>query len=705
MAVPVASQSNSTRSAAGKQARPVVIAFSAGIRRVRHLQNFLHCEVVSPQQAPADHEEIAAVIVWGRKSTTAAAIRFATEHKLPVWYLEDGWIRTSSSDAHSRNCYSLIVDKQGVYYDPSTPSDIESLLNLSDSEFANEFDSHELQRAKRCRSELIEHNITKYNYCKTADIAGCIGVGSYVLVIDQTLDDASVICGGMTQARFNNMLEAAIAENPDKKIVVRTHPDVAAGIKEGYLSARARQLNVPLLAGDDNPLQWVKQATCVYTGTSQLGYEALLAETPVVVFGKPFYAGWGLTDDRQELNQRQQTRTIDQLFLVSHIAVARYCNPVTGEVWSLEDCLEHVKLQQSMFKLNRGKLSCVGITPWKRGYVKQYLRSPDGEVVFGDVKDLAEDSTPVTWSFREFADHAETSDPRGANQRAVYRIEDGFLRSTGLGSDFTAPGSLVVDQNGLYFDPASSSDLQGLLNGFDCRPKDIQRAARLRQHIVKSGISKYNIGESVQLFAPPVDKRCVLVVGQVEDDQSVQRGCDGIGSNEALLKAVRANEPDAWIVYKPHPDVEAGNRKGIVAPNVLQDVADFVDRNSDIAACLDRCDELHTMTSLAGFEALMRGKKVVTYGAPFYAGWGLTNDELELPARHRIRTIDEMVFIVLIKYPRYVDIETGDFTTPESLISRIEQLKISAHSAQSKTWVHRQLNKVVNIYRGVRYAP
>ena len=43
-------------------------------------------------------------------------------------------------------------------------------------------------------------------------------------------------------------------------------------------------------------------------------------------------------------------------------------------------------------------------------------------------------------------------------------------------------------------------------------------------------------------------------------------------------------------------------------------------------------DEVHTLTSLTGFEALLRGIEVHAYGGPFYAGWGLTMIGLISPA-------------------------------------------------------------------------
>jgi len=152
--------------------------------------------------------------------------------------------------------------------------------------------------------------------------------------------------------------------------------------------------------------------------------------------------------------------------------------------------------------------------------------------------------------------------------------------------------------------------------------------------------------------------------------------------------------------------VVAGNRKGGVDEHVLREYADVVDADSDasIVDCIEGCDELHTMTSLSGFEALMRGKTVVTYGAPFYAGWGLTEDHQPIERRIRRRTLDELVYLSLIAYPRYVDIETGEFTTPEDLVRTIISHR-AMNNSKTIGWSARQVSKVANIVRGLRYAP
>lgn len=680
------------------------VAPSKGLRSIRFIERFLGLEaVLSPNDQRRRSVSADVVLAWGRKPSARVAEDYAAENNLPIWYLEDGWIRSASADAHSRTCYSLLVDTQGVYYDSRTPSAIETFLNRPDAELQLDLDAGGLDHARECRERLVAANITKYNYCPQARLPADDS-RPLVLVVDQTRDDASVRYGGMDADAFIAMLDAAQAENPEARVMVRTHPDVVAGRRAGYLDVAARERGVTLLAHGDDPMPWLKRAARVYVGTSQLGYEALLCERPVTVFGQPFYAGWGLTDDRQPLTRRRYRRRLDELFHATHIALARYVSPLSGEPWRLDECLDHVALQRRQFAANARHFRCEGITPWKRGYVRQFLRSPDGTVSFSANDATGVVDTRLCWAFR---DRPLGTSPMITSDLPVWRMEDGFLRSAGLGSDFTAPGSLVVDSLGMYFDPGTPSDLEVLLETHDCTIADIRRAARLRHRLIEAGVTKYNVGTPVNNVTRSADRTRVLVVGQVENDESVRRGCKGVDTNTALLQAVRKTLPDAWIVYRPHPDVEAGNRTGQADPVAVQACADEVDAKSPIGDCLDACDELHTMTSLAGFEALLRGKQVTTYGSPFYAGWGLTHDQATTPRRTRRRTLDEMVFLTLIAYPRYVDIASGEFVTAEDMVDIIEREKqeVSRQAASRAGWAGRQVVKVVNIARGLRYAP
>jgi capsular polysaccharide export protein len=167
------------------------------------------------------------------------------------------------------------------------------------------------------------------------------------------------------------------------------------------------------------------------------------------------------------------------------------------------------------------------------------------------------------------------------------------------------------------------------------------------------------------------DRYNVLVAGQVEDDRSITTGGFGMTNLELLARA-RANEPDAHIIYKPHPDVVAGHRKGHVETAVALRFADEIQQNASITSLLDIVDGVHVITSLAGFEALLRGKTVTTHGAPFYAGFGLTRDLGDVPARRTRRlSLDELVAGTLLIYPRYIDPVTRLPCPAELLVERM----------------------------------
>jgi capsular polysaccharide export protein len=230
----------------------------------------------------------------------------------------------------------------------------------------------------------------------------------------------------------------------------------------------------------------------------------------------------------------------------------------------------------------------------------------------------------------------------------------------------------VVDGDGIYYDPTRPSGLERVLAETDFAPALLARARRLIGLLVARGITKYNIGGgATPELGAPAGVRRILVPGQVEDDRSVALGGAGITRNLELLERVRQANPDAFIVYKPHPDVDAGHRRGVIPDDVAARLADRVLRGISSAALLPAVDAVHTLTSLVGFEALLRGRSVVVYGQPFYAGWGLTDDRARLARRCRTLTIEQLVAGTLILYPRYLDPVTRLPCGPEVIIERL----------------------------------
>ena len=295
---------------------------------------------------------------------------------------------------------------------------------------------------------------------------------------------------------------------------------------------------------------------------------------------------------------------------------------------------------------------------WKRVFATPYLRANRQKIYWGNVK-IAANATSVVWGSAELMHPASPQ---------VFRMEDGFIHSLGLGSDLSPPCSQVIDRTGIYFDAQRDNDLFKVINNSVFDEALLNRAANLRRLIVEAGITKYNLGRKAVSWQRPVNQRIILVVGQVADDASVRLATTGaIASIEHLLEHVWQENSDALIVYKPHPDVLSGNRIGLVQ---AKQFCHFVDAEADIISLIEQADEVHTLSSLAGFDALLRGKIVVTYGLPFYAGWGLTRDSItNIPHRTRHVTLEMLVAAALILYPIYWDWQLMRFTTPEATVS------------------------------------
>ena len=304
----------------------------------------------------------------------------------------------------------------------------------------------------------------------------------------------------------------------------------------------------------------------------------------------------------------------------------------------------------------------IGFRRWRAWNLGPVLRAQAGQVVF--VRDVAAAQRLhpgpldriMVWGA---AMPAGLDDLIASSGARLVRIEDGFIRSVGLGSDLIAPRSLVFDDCGIYFDATRPSRLEQVLASSVFDADLIARAAALRALIVGQALTKYNVECDAPAQWDSGGRPVVLVPGQVESDASIALGGGDVRTNQALLAAARAARPDAYIVYKPHPDVMSGNRRGRLAVRAAMRLANHVETRASIVACLARSEEVHTITSLAGFDALLRGVSVVTYGAPFYAGWGLTQDRAHgHPAwarRGRRLTLDALTAGALLIYPHYWD--------------------------------------------------
>jgi capsular polysaccharide export protein len=575
--------------------------------------------------------------VWGNSPTARRGEAVAAKYNAPVVRIEDAWLRSLYPGRAGDPPLGLLIDHSGVHFDPAQPSDLEKILR--DDPLDN---TALLNRARGCIARMQEAHLTKYTAFDATRPALPPG---YVVVIDQTFGDASVRASGADRNRFLEMLFVAQEEHPGAPILIKTHPETAQGFRQGYFTQADCNDRITLLEDAISPWTLFEGAVGVYTVSSQLGFEAIFAGHKPRVFGQPFYAGWGLTEDEFPVQRRQRNLTRAQLFAGAMLLYPTWYDPYRDCLCSLETAIEALAAQTRAWRADHQGWVASGMRLWKRKPLQQVFGRHKRMVFVDDPARARDMQRPwMVWAGKADVGHDD-----------AVRVEDGFLRSRGLGAELVPPLSLVTDDLGIYYDPARPSRLEQLIAArASLRPDQRDRAEALIRHLTDAALSKYNLGGALPDLP---DGPRILVVGQVEDDASIRTGSGKICTNRALLQAARAAHPDATLIYKPHPDVEAGLRAGALDAS---DTADVIAQNTDIAALLGHVDRLWTMTSLAGFEALIRGVAVTTTGAPFYAGWGLTDDRGDIPPRRRaLPDLAGLVHATLIDYPRYFDPKTG----------------------------------------------
>lgn len=239
-----------------------------------------------------------------------------------------------------------------------------------------------------------------------------------------------------------------------------------------------------------------------------------------------------------------------------------------------------------------------------------------------------------------------------------WHLEDGFLRSIGLGKDGVRPVSIIVDDLALPTDASRASRLELLIS--QAAGVDREGAGdRIRDQIVEQKLSKYNNLPNVEPQIPRTSRRRILLIDQVYGDVSVEKALGSPASFYQMLDEAIAT--GAQCVVRAHPDVIAGHRRGYLterasaAPGLV-----FMKDRVSVASILGVVDEVWTVSSQMGFDALLREIPVRCYAVPFYAGWGLTDDHVSDRARTTLDrragakpTVGQLTLAALGTYPVY----------------------------------------------------
>jgi capsular polysaccharide export protein len=630
------------------------------------------------------------VLVWGRSPHAHRGEAVARAKGLPLLRLEDAFLRSIRPGRSGEAPLGLMLDDLGgMHFDASAPSRLERILMTDPLD-----DSHILGRARDAMARLQALDLSKYNN-HDPDLAP--PPPGYVLVIDQTRGDASIRHSGASETTFREMLATARIDHPRARIVIKTHPETRDGHRAGHYGPGELDNNSVLLSDPVSPWKVLEGAIAVYTVSSQMGFEAILAGHRPRVFGQPFFAGWGLTADERPVDRRTRRLTKTQLFAGAMILAPLWYDPCRDRICSLEEVIDQLEAEVRAYREDRNGHVASGMRLWKRGRLAGFFGREKRLIFINDPASAAKTAQRTGRNLLIWAG----KDPEGLTGPSVLRLEDGFLRSRGLGAELVPPLSLVADDLGIYYDPTRESRLEHLIRA-PLPPGGRARAEGLVASLKAARLSKYNLG-GAGADDLPLGTR-ILVPGQVEDDASIRLGAGEVRRNHDLLRAARAANPGARLIYKPHPDVEAGLRPGLIAAADLRGLADHVATHADPIALIEACDEVWTMTSLLGFEALLRGKPVTTLGAPFYAGWGLTRDLGPVPVRRRHAPdghplprpdLIQLTHATLIAYPRYFDPVSRRLCPPEVAVERLAQGQV-----QSRSLPLRLLSKLQGVFAG-----
>ncbi|HVV94316.1 MAG TPA: hypothetical protein VHD15_12950, partial [Hyphomicrobiales bacterium] len=425
----------------------------------------------------------------------------------PHWWIGDGFFRRVVRPGEDPPAVSLLVDDLGPPRDARRESRLERILTDAGLE------AH-AARGADLRARIVSLRLAQE--CGGADILPPLPTSGRrrILLVDQRRGDPLLDGAAATAADLGTMAAAARREHPDADLLLRTVPG-------GILGATAAADLIRLDPGlsDHAALDLADE---VWTVSAEIGFLAVLRKLKVACFGLPFYAGWGLTLDRSSpagaaALARRRPLSLDA-FAAGIIALyPRYADPILQTTLTAEAALDRLADWRDRQRGPRRCYVCVGFVPWKRAIARLYLVDAAAPPRFASPASLRRQPPPAetvicAWGAElPEADEAELR----AGGRELLHMEDGFVRSVGLGSDFLLPASLVLDRSGLYFDATRPSDLETLLATTEFEPLLLARAAALRQRLVSARLTKYNFADPIARPASATGRRLILVPAQV----------------------------------------------------------------------------------------------------------------------------------------------------------------------------------------------
>jgi hypothetical protein len=347
-------------------------------------------------------------------------------------------------------------------------------------------------------------------------------------------------------------------------------------------------------------------------------------------------------------------------------------------------------IERVLFDENDNSLGIIGIpsnanvSKTTQLYLKQLMNSNRRKSTregLDNITKLASIDIFLQWGLSGNNFKQKQNNLRKALGRPLLYIEDGFIRSVGIGLSGTPALSIILDNRTAYYDATKESRLQDLLeNGENLTIQQKQRAHAAIRKIVDNRISKYNHAPDKDLEIGLARRKKILLVDQRYGDQSVFSGLADDNTFQKMLNDAVEKYADHDIIIKRHPDAIKGGKSSYFSDSNVAHLKNnpnvhLIDFDVNPHALFDIVDEVFVATSGMGFEALMAGKKVHCYGAPFYSGWGATEDHLELSGRTRKRSVEDIFHFAYIVLSRYYSPSLKSRCTVEELVDHIVETR------------------------------
>ena len=273
---------------------------------------------------------------------------------------------------------------------------------------------------------------------------------------------------------------------------------------------------------------------------------------------------------------------------------------------------------------------------------------PDADVLF-------------QWGLRVTKHKARADETARALNLPVVNLEDGFIRSIGIGLSGETSVSVCFDDQTAFYDATKPSQLELWINrGVPLTQAEHTRARAVIDRIVAQKITKYNFAPYVPIVRPDQTRKAILVVDQRAGDVSIEKGLASPETFVQMVDAALSFADTHDILIKTHPDANIGGKDSAIGGATLSRAAQhpavtLVTEDMHPYSLIDNVEKVFVVSSGMGFEALLAGREVWCFGAPFYAGWGLTRDHVALARRTARPTLEAVFHAFYIEHTRYYD--------------------------------------------------